>query len=603
MNSATRNKYSKKTESSTNKVKTHNEIEANKRKPIPSENVPSHVSPLISRLRSRKTNSNDNDNENVKNKSVQISSRVYQTKKRTVPSKIINNAKTKNQSNKTPSDRKSVQSKTTKNQKLNSKPQMTRDASTPSATTKHVPLPNNGSLIVDVITLDSVNNQCLIIPNTECPEPSHTAAVGTQRTVSWTDVGTSVGTQSETISNVVVGTQTENISNDDIHSWKLMKEGFLNKICEQERELQNLRDHIATIEKLLTEKNVKHSTDTKHRNVPSSQPEPQIKTLLGPFICHIVGDSHVRDLSEKLSDILPTGCGARAFFQPGAGYAEVAQTLVSSPNLVNPSTSDPVMLICGTNDICSSSWEIIQSSIDSLVNKLQHCKLLCVLGVPLRYKNKKLNYHIVRFNTKMKNYITSLGSNILFVNPNKFLKPKDYAGDGLHLNRGGKTKLCQKLKSILTEQSQQCVVVAEQGASSSNTNDNATINIESEDLISFEERALVNYHNRNVNNSESSFSSDPTLHNTILFPNDMTNDTLIDSNINTSEQQYHTSFDNFPDYINNLIHDPIDYYNSVHISRTSFANVEHSSPISTITPGYNRAQTQNFPELGLTKTT
>lgn len=165
------------------------------------------------------------------------------------------------------------------------------------------------------------------------------------------------------------------------------------------------------------------------------------------FTCHLIGDSHVRGLLEKLSPLLPSGCTVQSTFQPGAGYHEMAKIHNQSPHLVKPDAKDSVIIMCGTNDVGSTQWELIQKGLHNLINKFQHCESLCILGIPFRFCNKKMNFHITRLNTKIKNYV--LSNNVSFLDPNKWLKPKNYAFDGLHLNNEGKTKLSLRLKKCI----------------------------------------------------------------------------------------------------------------------------------------------------------
>lgn len=99
--------------------------------------------------------------------------------------------------------------------------------------------------------------------------------------------------------------------------------------------------------------------------------------------------------------------------------------------------------------MCTSQWEPIQRALESLITKFQHCKCICIVGVPTRLDNKKLNYHITRFNIKIKSYVKSKCPIAKFIDLFKLLKSHDLAKDGIHLNRGGKHKLCNKIKSVL----------------------------------------------------------------------------------------------------------------------------------------------------------
>ncbi|KAI5724899.1 hypothetical protein M8J77_008505 [Diaphorina citri] len=138
---------------------------------------------------------------------------------------------------------------------------------------------------------------------------------------------------------VTFGTQTD----DDNLSWLHTKEILTNKINEQEAEIENLKLQVECLETLLYKPNDQLSQ-------PKSNSKSTPSSISPKFTCHIVGDSHVRGLRDRLSPLLPKGCTSHAFFKPGAGYHEVAQ---STKNMFNPSSRDPVVLLCGTNDFLS----------------------------------------------------------------------------------------------------------------------------------------------------------------------------------------------------------------------------------------------------------
>uniref|UniRef100_A0A8D9DVT1 Uncharacterized protein n=1 Tax=Cacopsylla melanoneura TaxID=428564 RepID=A0A8D9DVT1_9HEMI len=78
---------------------------------------------------------------------------------------------------------------------------------------------------------------------------------------------------------------------------------------------------------------------------------------------------------------------------------------------------------------------------------------LCVIGVPLRFDKKKLNFHVSRFNAKLKSHFKFNCKNSVFLDVTRNFKPKDYNRDGIHLNTVGKLKLCNKIKNVLSSQS------------------------------------------------------------------------------------------------------------------------------------------------------
>ncbi|KAL1454607.1 hypothetical protein WDU94_010823 [Cyamophila willieti] len=200
-----------------------------------------------------------------------------------------------------------------------------------------------------------------------------------------------------------------------------------------EIELNDLREKVAsyeTILQLLEKEKCSLTVDTSMMNKPPPSLPPPSKTALDRLTCQIIGDSHVRGLASELSTIMPSFCYAESVFLPGVGFHGLAEQHSESPNLVSPSHNDDVVvMMCGTNDVCCTDWVIIQQALDILINK---CKMFCVVGVPCRYDNKKLNFHIQRFNLKLKDYIQSNIPNFHFLDPIRFMKPNANAENVCH---------------------------------------------------------------------------------------------------------------------------------------------------------------------------
>lgn len=246
-----------------------------------------------------------------------------------------------------------------------------------------------------------------------------------------------------------------------IEEWIIIRNGLIDKIASQEIEITNLR---ATIESLNNELSsfktvqphnayggitsvVKKSTNTFAKKPKAVNISSAPSSSAARSSCFIIGDSHVRGLTQQFQSLVSNGWNFQSVFQPGAGFKAVGHTHSESPSLITPDAEDAVILICGTNDICSSTWDDVQHGIDALLLKFRHCQSICLVGVPLRHDSRGLNRHIIRFNTKVKNYILKLNSNLLYIDPTRFIKLKSYRFDGIHLNVSGKRMLCNKIKS------------------------------------------------------------------------------------------------------------------------------------------------------------
>lgn len=248
-----------------------------------------------------------------------------------------------------------------------------------------------------------------------------------------------VGTIRQDNKHIDVETQTDITAED----WTHMKQGLVDKICEKENEIMKLRSYIALLEDKLRDKD-----KTSPPPVASTSSRTTSHNI-GPATHFLIGDSHLRWMGEELSSLLPPNQKVESFFQPGAGFKGVADVHTQSPHLMNPQTTSSVVIYCGTNDVGRSQWDEIKSGLDILITKFQTCKRFCIVGVPLRFDSKKLNYHIVRFNTKLKNYVKSKVPNLLYIQPNNFLHRKHYARDGLHFNNLGKTRMCRRIANMI----------------------------------------------------------------------------------------------------------------------------------------------------------
>ncbi|KAL1458919.1 hypothetical protein WDU94_010943 [Cyamophila willieti] len=251
----------------------------------------------------------------------------------------------------------------------------------------------------------------------------------------------------------------------DFQIWIHMKDSLTNKIIEKEKEILRLQARVKELEEEKAKANKKPRKKTKKSKelllmksvtnidiVPSKPSKKQVSfetpAAEGRSV-FMLGDSHVRGLSGILSSSVPASWKVEAFFQPGAGYYEVANTLTKNPKLVNQDDKDCVIICCGTNDVCSSDWSLIQEGLDKLIKDFKMCTTFCIIGAPLRLDSRRMNQHVIRFNTKIKHYFQSRVRNFFFVNPVHFLKPKHYLRDGIHLNKIGKILLCNKIRNTI----------------------------------------------------------------------------------------------------------------------------------------------------------
>lgn len=275
------------------------------------------------------------------------------------------------------------------------------------------------------------------VGNNKTP-PSHHKTPQSQDASSQTDI----------IDNTSIHSNLPDLQSEiDTNTWVQMKEGLLNKIIEQEKEILNLREKIGTLENVISCKNATRKVEDGKQTFTAQSFGDQ---RADGFYCYITGDSHVRGLSQELLTILPGHCHPQSFFRPGADFHSVANLHLDSPNLVDPAPEDCVVLMCGTADVCNTQWDVILKAVDTLITKFQRGKLICVVGVPLRFDRKKINFHIRRFNLKLKSYLESQNQHGLqFLDPNKFLKLNSYNRDRLHLNNQGKAKLCNKIASLI----------------------------------------------------------------------------------------------------------------------------------------------------------
>jgi hypothetical protein len=369
--------------------------------------------------------------------------------------------------------------------------------------------------------------------------------------------------------------------------WCVMKEGLLNKILEQEIELNELREKVSSYEAILQLLD-KERNDLAGVTCILSKPPPPVprlpKTVLGRHTCYLIGDSHVRGLAPELSTVLPSSYRTEAVFLPGVGFDGLAKQHVDSPNLVTPSHNDIAVMMCGTNDVCCTDWVTIQKALDTLIKKFENCKMFCVVGIPYRHDTKKLNFHIKRFNAKLKGYIQSKMTNFRFLDPISLMKPKDYRVDGLHFNKIGKSKLCRKIsvkildKSLGLNQVNNEELTTKVLQPTSSYCENWLLSEPIREELPVENNASVICENLidlsdppqpDEKHDEQSYFSN-VMNKTVLFPDNSINN--YNSNFESLCQTYSTPY----------VPTSNNYYQLTHVSVNSLDHTNYNSPLSTM---------------------
>ncbi|XP_026686349.1 uncharacterized protein LOC113471416 [Diaphorina citri] len=113
---------------------------------------------------------------------------------------------------------------------------------------------------------------------------------------------------------------------------------------------------------------------------------------------------------------------------------------------VSLAPGDTLILFSGANDVSHTSWNAIRSTYEEILTKYHFCRVGVVL-IPLRRGSHHLNTQISHINQKLIKFLTP--KQVLIFNPQSILGNEDYAPDGLHMNKKGKEKICDLLKSQL----------------------------------------------------------------------------------------------------------------------------------------------------------
>uniref|UniRef100_A0A8D8ZF93 Uncharacterized protein n=1 Tax=Cacopsylla melanoneura TaxID=428564 RepID=A0A8D8ZF93_9HEMI len=223
----------------------------------------------------------------------------------------------------------------------------------------------------------------------------------------------------------------------------------------------------------------------------------------------------------------------------------------------------------------STTWDKIQDGLDVLIQKFRQCKQFCLIGIPPRFDRKKLNFHISKLNTKIKTYVKSKLCNLIYIDTAKILRFKDYAGDKLHLNRAGKDKLCNKLKTIISG-TKPCSI-SPPIVTVDLTDDAETGTSFSREHVGFDSSPVTPTHSTNILNT----------------PN-FTRDSH--SRLNMTSNSYETPMCSTNSSVFNMHHSNGYYRLTQRINLSTLSDISSfsDSPIPVIEPGTNRANNENF---------
>lgn len=175
---------------------------------------------------------------------------------------------------------------------------------------------------------------------------------------------------------------------------------------------------------------------------------PQLQTKpLDPEKILIVGDSHVRRLSNILKEKLPSTKNVQSVFKGGSKIGQVLDLMEEQG--ASLSSGDTLVVFSGTCDVSQTSWNVIRRTYEEILTKYRHCKIQVIL-IPPRRGDHHLNPHITLINQKTAKFLAD--KNVPALNPLSVLKNGDYSPDGLHLNKYGKSKICGLIISQLASE-------------------------------------------------------------------------------------------------------------------------------------------------------
>lgn len=164
----------------------------------------------------------------------------------------------------------------------------------------------------------------------------------------------------------------------------------------------------------------------------------EIRNIDGKRI-KLIGDSHIRNLKDFMTKLLPCTTSVDVNFKPGGRYEDISR-FDTPPQSVK---YDGVFVMAGTNDVCQSIWYQVENAIRGICDQHKPSQVYFIL-TPLQMGSPTTNKYIRIFNNSIKDVVCTI-ANATCIETVMMFKHYDYCADGIHLNRQGKFKLCRTL--------------------------------------------------------------------------------------------------------------------------------------------------------------
>lgn len=220
------------------------------------------------------------------------------------------------------------------------------------------------------------------------------------------------------------------------------------KSDEDDKIIQNMIQTIRIMENDKAEYTKLNLSKVKINELPETVNCPSIsndkKINCNKKTIKILGDSHVRNLKYFVDRELSQKYSTECYFKSGAVYKDIENIDHDKKS------SNYVIIIVGTNDVCKSLWHKVENAIFDLSKRYKDSEILIVL-TPYRQDQPTLNKYINTFNNNIKSVVRKI-DHVKFVETNRLFNLNDYCGDGVHFNRNGKIKLSKKIKSVVEGQ-------------------------------------------------------------------------------------------------------------------------------------------------------